>query len=310
MGMANWQAVGRMVGGLMSDALWHGMALALLLAAMVPGRLVWKRRLYLAGITGLPGWLIMSTTVGGFLGAPFWWFDLPASFAWDLPPLASRMLAAASLAFGLTGFFVLRRPAENLCRFYNTLIAVYLVPLTMAAVLFDRERFDFSLPVTYGFFAIVVVLSTGSVSALFPPMDSMRATEVVEPPSSAFRTGFAFLAAAFCVWGIALFVVPEELSGTWSLWPGDTLTSRLNAAMKLALAAAFAMASRDRKQIAPALMFASVYGFGVLAACLVNLMRGDIAPLSYAAVFGLLGMISTGMLAAGNLKAKTASPEA
>src|SRR5687767_13936753 len=41
--------------------------------------------------------LLVTTFMGGLLGAPFWWLDLRPSFAWDLPPLASRMLAAAAL---------------------------------------------------------------------------------------------------------------------------------------------------------------------------------------------------------------------
>ncbi|WP_146215580.1 hypothetical protein [Hoeflea marina] len=271
------------------------------MAGTAAGHVIWKRRLNLAGITTLPGLLIISTTVGGFLAAPFWWFDLPASFAWDLPPLAARMLSAASLAFGVAGLLVLRRPEQGPCRFYNTMLAFCLVPLAMAAVIFDIERFDFGLPVTYGFFAVVLVLSTSSLSALFPPMEIVRvprAAKAPEPPSPSLRTGFVFLAAAFGVWGVALFVLPDELSGLWSLWPGDTLTSRLNAATKLALAAAFAMAVRDRQHVAPALLFASVYGFGVLAACLVSLVEGDTGPRGFAAVFGALGATSTAMLAA------------
>lgn len=291
----------------MADVIWCGMIVALLLAGTTVGRMVWKRRLRLAGIAVLPGLLIISTTIGGFVAAPFWWFDLPASFAWDLPPLESRMLSAASLAFGLTGLLVLRNPGQKICRFYTTLIAVSLVPLTLAAVIFDIERFDFKLPVTYCFFAIAMVLSTGSMSALFPPLEGVRAAEAVEPPMSTLRTGFAFISAAFCVWGVALFAVPEELSGLWSLWPTDTLTSRLNAAMKLVLAAAFMMASRDRIQVVPALAFSSVYGFGVLAACLASLMRGDTAPLAHAALFGILGLMSTGLLVADPSRRRAAA---
>jgi hypothetical protein len=41
--------------------------------------------------------LILLALAGGFVGSPFWWLDEPRSFAWDLPPLAGRMLASAGL---------------------------------------------------------------------------------------------------------------------------------------------------------------------------------------------------------------------
>src|SRR5215216_2141584 len=48
------------------------------------------------GIQG-KGMLLLSvvTLVGGLLGSTGWWIDDPRSFSWDLPPLASRMLASA-----------------------------------------------------------------------------------------------------------------------------------------------------------------------------------------------------------------------
>ena len=42
--------------------------------------------------------LVVLTLAGGFIGSPFWWIDDARSFSWDLPPLASRMLASASFA--------------------------------------------------------------------------------------------------------------------------------------------------------------------------------------------------------------------
>jgi hypothetical protein len=51
------------------------------------------------GIQGR-GMLLLSvvTLVGGLLGSTGWWIDDPRSFSWDLPPLASRMLASAGWA--------------------------------------------------------------------------------------------------------------------------------------------------------------------------------------------------------------------
>src|SRR5689334_1293691 len=69
----------------------------LLFAALGLGYWVWIRPLE-AGLT-LQGrgllFLVLLTLAGGALGAPFWWLDKRQSFSWDLPPLASRMLAAA-----------------------------------------------------------------------------------------------------------------------------------------------------------------------------------------------------------------------
>ena len=35
--------------------------------------------------------LTLLTLTGGFVGAIPWWLDISSSFAWDLPPLASRL---------------------------------------------------------------------------------------------------------------------------------------------------------------------------------------------------------------------------
>lgn len=65
------------------------------------GGVVWGYRRWVAPHTllDLQGkglvMLIVLTFMGGLIGSPFWWLDVAQSFAWDLPPLASRMLAAA-----------------------------------------------------------------------------------------------------------------------------------------------------------------------------------------------------------------------
>jgi uncharacterized membrane protein YgcG len=157
----------RLGGWSMSDAGLFAIAVVLLLACLAFGFRRWGGvDLGPSGSGAVARFVLVSTAIGGILGAPFWWLDLTPSFAWDLPPVASRMLAAAAFAFGLAGIVVLERPSEARTRLYLTLIPVYLVPLAVAAVLLHLDRFDFTAPVTYGFFAVVVVLSAGSLLTL------------------------------------------------------------------------------------------------------------------------------------------------
>ena len=52
--------------------------------------------------------LTLLALTGGFLGSPFWWADQPQSFSWDLPPLASRMLASVGWSFFILCLLALR----------------------------------------------------------------------------------------------------------------------------------------------------------------------------------------------------------
>src|SRR6186997_2032508 len=85
--------------------------------------------------------LIIATMVGGLVGSTGWWFDVPQAFSWDLPPLASRMLAAAGWAFGAAAFMTLQRPTASRLRLVLLMLAVYLIPLAIAIVLFHLNRF-------------------------------------------------------------------------------------------------------------------------------------------------------------------------
>lgn len=98
--------------------------------------------------------LIILTLMGGFFGSPFWWLDEARSFAWDLPALASRMLAAAGWSFVVATAMALEQPTTGRLRLALLLLITYLGPLVVAILFFHLERFDFSAPITYAFFAI------------------------------------------------------------------------------------------------------------------------------------------------------------
>jgi len=273
----------------LSDTAWFLVAFLLLAVAMALG--VWRWRRSLRTLHPVSGFVLLAATLGGLLGAPFWWFDLPAAFAWDLPALASRMLAAAGLAFGLSGIVVLEKPSRPKARFYLVLVAVYLVPLALAIVVFHLDRFDFSKPITYGFFSIVLVLSIGAALGLCYEKD---ADDAAPPAESAW---FLCIGGVLAVWGLALFLVPATTAVPFLFnWPRDPLTSRLIASMLLTLAVAFLSARRNAQLVPPALVFAATYGAGVLAACLMNLLAGRPLPILYTTAFGLLGVVSALLL--------------
>lgn len=111
---------------------------------------------------GLLG-LLLVTLVGGSLGACFWWIDLEASFSWDLPPLASRMLAAAGWSFAVPTVMALEQPSRRRVRLVLLLLATYVLPLVAAIMLFHLDRFDFSKLISYGFFIITLGMSVATV---------------------------------------------------------------------------------------------------------------------------------------------------
>lgn len=273
----------------MSDAGWFAIAVVLLLACLALGFQRWGFRDLGPTAAGHGAkFILISTAIGGLLGAPFWWLDLPPSFAWDLPPVASRMLAAAAFAFGLAGLTVLERPSEARVRLYFMLIVIYLVPLAIAVVLLHLDRFDFSAPVTYGFFSVVIILSAGSLVALTRGGGAERGAR----PNAAVSIWLHVAGILIGLWGIALFLVPTTAFPLIFNWAKDPLTSRLIAAMLFTIAAAFLLSRHDEGRARLSLVLAGSYGVGVVAACLMNAAAGLPVPPLYAGGFAAVAVIS------------------
>ncbi|WP_442582698.1 hypothetical protein ACSBOB_12435 [Mesorhizobium sp. ASY16-5R] len=271
----------------MSDVGLFAIAVVLLLACLAAGFRRWGHAdLGPTGSGTVARFVLVSTAIGGILGAPFWWLDLTPSFAWDLPPVASRMLAAAAFAFGLAGIVVLERPSEARTRLYLTLIVVYLVPLALAAVLLHLDRFDFAAPVTYGFFAVVVVLSAGSLATLARPAHAANATA----PCAAVSAWLLIAGIVLGLWGIALFGAPTTNYPLVFNWPKDPLSSRLIAAMLVTIALAFLLSRNDAGRARLSLVFAAAYGAGVVAACLMNMAAALLVPPLYTGGFAVVAI--------------------
>jgi hypothetical protein len=289
----------------MTEDLWFGVAVIVLLAAMATAFARWGREPGEGRGSPVGRFVLIATAVGGLIGAPFWWLDLPPSFAWDLPPLASHMLGVAALAFGVTGIAVLEHSSAARERLFYMLILAYLVPLALAAVILHLDRFDFARPVTYGFFAVVIVLCVGSALELSRGKD---AGPVQFAPGGTVRRWLIVAGVALAVWGAALFLVPTAPYPLVFNWPRDELSSRLIAAMLMTVALAFFLSRRDAGLARLALLFAGVYGMGVVAAGMMNAVGGKPMPLLYVTGFGVIGLVSLGLLA--GMKSLRISPQA
>lgn len=232
--------------------------------------------------------LLVLTLMGGFIGAFGWWLDDPRTFSWDLPPLASRMLAAAGWAFAAATLMTLQNPRPGRVRLFLLLLAVYLAPLALAIVFGHLDRFDWSAPITYAFFAIVLLMTLPALFFLLrtPAIPGMADDDV---PSDAPVRGFLLGAAALmAVWGGALFVTDSGGSDLIWVWPGDLLTSRLIAVMLLAIAAGAAYSARHADRARVMLVMLVVYGLGVMAANLANLLADR--PVKWSYVLAFLGL--------------------
>ena len=236
--------------------------------------------------------LITLTFVGGFVGSFGWWFDVAASFSWDLPPLASRMLAAAGWSFAAGCWLALERPFLPRLRLIIIMLFVYLVPLAVAIVLFHLDRFDWTAPITYGFFAIVLLMVGLTVWHLFHPLGIIPVADdgVVTGLAKGWLWATAVLTA---LWGLALFLTDAGPANLIWVWPGDLLTSRLIAVMLWTLTVTAVYSVRSREALSVALAVMIVYGIGVVAANVWNPVA--IKPL-YTILFALLAVGCAGIL--------------
>ena len=243
--------------------------------------------------------LCIVTLVGGLLGSTGWWIDDPRAFSWDLPPVASRMLASAGWAFGVATIAALQRPVPHRMRLVMLMLAAYLAPLLLTAPLFHLDRFDPAAPITYAFFVLVLAMTVAATWYLVKqpvvvpdvPADSLAPRALVGI--------WLGLVAAVCVrWGLALFVTDDGPSGLIWVWPGDLLTSRLIAVMLWTIAVGAVYARRYADIARVMLGVIAVYGFGVMLANLWNILANLPVNLSYVAVFGIMFVTSATLLLA------------
>jgi hypothetical protein len=233
--------------------------------------------------------LILLALMGGFVGSPFWWMDEARSFSWDLPPLASRMLAAAGWSFAVGSYLALRHPSRRRIHLVVLLLAVYLVPLVAVIFAFHLDYFDFTAPITYAFFAVAGGMSLASLwyALRFPQTLPVMPTDNL-PTSALVSLWLTLVAVVAAGWGLALFLTDSgPLRWLWA-WPGDPLTSRLIGVMLLAIAVGAASSRRYVGVARLMLAFTATYGLGVAAASLWNALAGRPVPPAYALVFSAI----------------------
>jgi len=260
------------------------LAAALAYASRKYGSPVRGRALFLLGLPAL-------TLLGGFIGGFPWWFDVQGSFAWDTPPLASRMLASAAWSFALLSFTALQRPSHRRLRLYLWMLAVYMLPLTIAIMLFHLDRFDFSVPFVWSFFFIVVILDFSAVFFLLRQPEIVSAPERDRLPSSIkMKTWLGLVFIITIAWSLALFTTDQgPIAAIWA-WKGDLLSSRLIGAMLATLAAGALYAFPRRDTSLVVLATTAAYGIGLAIASAWNILAGKPVNALYMFVFGSLGL--------------------
>lgn len=278
-----------------NDVFLQSLGLVLLLSGVGAGYRYWITP-YGSTLPGHPRGLLLLllvTLMGGLIGSPFWWLDEPRSFAWDMPPLISRMLAAAGWAFVVVCFRALQRPVWRRVRLVLVLLAIYLIPLALAALLWHRNRFDFMAPIAYVFFALVVLLVLGTCwYLLYQPVIIPETSQDTLPSPAWIRAWLLFITCLTGLWGAALFVTA---TGPWAwvwAWPTDALSSRLIGVMLLALASG-AFYSRHYADVARSMLATlSIYGVGIALAGAWNIVAGKPLRVDYVVAFGSIGIIS------------------
>lgn len=281
----------------MPDLVYQILALVILASGVAFGYQRWlKPRLSTLDMQGRGlVLLIIVTLAGGFIGSPFWWFNVEQSFPWDLPPLASRMLAVAGWSFAVMCFLVLEKLSAHRVQLALLTLETYLPPLVVAILIFHLDRFDFTAPLTYGFFVIAAGMT--AIGFYFLHLQPVIApTDLGEPTIPLIKSWFGLLAILMGAWGIALFSTDNGPSTLIWVWPGNLLTSRLIAAMLLTMAVGSAYATRYGDAVTPMLGMSLTYGFGIALANLWSVFADKPIQFSYLIVFGIVGFGSAVLL--------------
>lgn len=243
--------------------------------------------------------LLVLTLVGGLIGGVFWWVNEPGSFAWPLPALAARMLAAAGWAYAAAALLTLQRPTPGRLRLMLVLLVVYLAPLVASILVFHLGRFDPSATITYAFFLVVAGMFPSAIWWLLrQPTVLAAADRELTPPIPLTRAWFVAAAIGLGLWGLALFVTDAGPSSLVWVWPGDPLSSQLIGVMLLSVAAGAVMSLRSIDLARLTLVFMLVYGLGVVAGTVSLALARAPIRLAYLVVFGAIGAGSAALLAA------------
>jgi len=173
------------------------------------------------------------------------------------------------------------------------LLFVYLFPLTIAILFFHLDRFDFSAPITYAFFAIVVLMDIATAWYLLrqPTILADQARDR-EPTGRIVRAWMIFVAVLIASWGLALFITNNGPIDVIWVWKYDLLSSRLIGVMLLAIAIGLLYSFRYRDVAQVMLATLVTYGAGLAIASLWNLIIGKPFSLSYFAVFTTVSLVS------------------
>ena len=237
--------------------------------------------------------VMIATMCGGILGSIAWWIDDPRGFAWDLEPLAARMLAGAGWAFGIATFAALQRPTVHRIRLVLWMLVVYLLPLTVAIVAFHLAVFDFSQPISYAFFVTVLALLLPTLGFLVrqPEIDGHDLGDTVMNPKARYTdTWLRLLLIVIGLWGLALFLAPNgPIASLWP-WAGMELCSRLIGTMLLTIAAAIIYTLSTGTTTGLTLAVTGVYSAGVVVANVAGMFSEASILWPYVIVFGAVGV--------------------
>ncbi len=266
----------------MSERAVQLLGFALLALCLLATEAILQRRNPQQGALRQARILALLAGYGGLIGATAWMQNLPYAFAWTLPPLAARFLAAAALAFGIVALRAAILGLTGHLRMIAAMLLVYLAPLAGALLLFHMDRIDLSSPVAWVFLSTVVAMILGAAAAFFRlPFD--------ERGMSSGLLGLTGTLAG--LWGLALFLWPSAPVAFLFPWPDDALTTRLIAAMFLTVATAchFAEGPSERRS---ADLLCLLYGTGIAAACGWNLWLGKPAPWAYLVFWAVIAAFS------------------